>query len=190
MAREEIKAKEKGAEGLPGEASVVSDGQRWRSGSSGGPFSSILYVLLCFSLLLFLSSYFFLFFLPSFSFFSVFFPSFLLLSIPILLLSSFSQFLFVFFSFSFSLFFLALSLPLFSSFSAILLSLSSFFSFFSVLSSILFCSRSPLSCAPFFVMPPCFYRQKQGRDVAGVATVLPPHNCLRGTFPLFFTAPW
>jgi hypothetical protein len=28
MAREETKAK--GAEGLPGEASVVSDGQRWR----------------------------------------------------------------------------------------------------------------------------------------------------------------
>jgi hypothetical protein len=30
MAREEIKATEKGEEGLPGEASVVSDGHRWR----------------------------------------------------------------------------------------------------------------------------------------------------------------
>jgi hypothetical protein len=97
-----------------------------------------------------------------------------------------------FFSFSFSLFFLALSLSsfifFFSCYSSV--SLFFFFLFFSVLSSMLFCSRSPLSCAPFFVMPPCFYRQKQGRDVAGVATVLPPHNCLRGTFPPFFTAPW
>jgi hypothetical protein len=30
MAREEIKATEKGEEGLPGGASVVSDGHRWR----------------------------------------------------------------------------------------------------------------------------------------------------------------
>ena len=135
---------------------------------------------------------------PYLSLFSLFFPlcsssfsslgSFL--SIPILLLSSFSLFIFVFFPFLFLCFFLlSLSLPLFSSFLAILLSLS-FFLFFSVLSSMLFCSRSPLSCAPFFVMPPYFYRQKQGRDVARVATVLPPQNCLRGTFPLFFTAPW
>jgi len=42
----------------------------------------------------------------------------------------------------------------------------------------------------FFCSAPCFYRQKQGKDVAGAATVLPPHNCPRGTFPPFFTALW
>ena len=52
--------------------------------------------------------------------------------------------------------------------------LSSFFSF-----------PPLLSCVIFFILLPCFYRQKQGRGVAGVATVLPPHNCPRGMFPFF-----
>jgi len=91
MAREKIKAKEKGAEGLPREASAVSDGQRWRGGSSDGPSSSLLCVLLCFfSILLFLSLFFsvlspfilffflsFFFSLRSFSFFSSILPFFL-----------------------------------------------------------------------------------------------------------------
>jgi hypothetical protein len=135
--------------------------------------------------------------------FSRFFsPYVLLLSLlfPLSVLSSLSLFCFsllshysslFFFLFFFFVFSCSLSLFLYFLLFLLFFCLSLFFFlFFSVLSSMLFCSRSPLSCAPFFVMPPCFYRQKQGRDVAGVATVLPPHNCLRGTFPPFFTAPW
>jgi hypothetical protein len=154
------------------------------------PFSAFcsVFLFLSFSLLFFFSvlSPFVLFFLSFFSFVpSPLYPysaSLFFLTIPL-----------CFFSFSFSLFFLALSLPLFSSFSAILLSLSLFFfrSFRSspLFSSLLF-SFSPLLCPFFFCSAPCFYRQKQGKDVAGAATMLPPHNCPRGTFPPFFTAPW
>jgi len=60
--------------------------------------------------------------------------------------------LFSTFSFFFSL------LPLFSS-------LSVFFSL---------CPPPSLSYLVFFLLLPCFYRQKQGRDMARVATVLPP----------------
>jgi len=43
----------------------------------------------------------------------------------------------------------------------------------------------PYSLVFFFVLPPCFYSQKQGRDMAGVATMLPPHDCRRTRFLLF-----
>jgi len=78
MAWEETKAK--GAEGLPGEASVVSDGQRWRwfqaaavLVAANGFFPP---VFPCFSLCFFCFCFFFLFFLPFFLFGSFFFLSF------------------------------------------------------------------------------------------------------------------
>ena len=105
---------------------------------------------------------------PLFSlFFSAFFHSDLFLSFfrsvyPLLIfpslssspLSSFSSSLF---------FFLYCLLPL----SCFLLVFSPFFSGLSSLSALL-CS--------FFLLLLCFYRQKQGRDVAGAATVLPPQK--------------
>ena len=189
MAREEIKAKEKGAEGLPGEASVVSDGQRWRSSSSGGPSSSLLCVLLCFSLLLFLSSYFFFYSFSLRSLFSLFFfLSFLLLSIPILLLSSFSQFLFVFFPFFFLCFFL---LSLFLCFLLFLLFFCLSLFFHSFWSSPLFSSALvlPSLVPPFlFVLPPVFIGKNRGRTWLGRPLCCRPTTA-QGARSLLFSLP-
>jgi len=157
MAREEIKAKEKGAEGLPGEASVVSD-------SSGGavvqttarllPVSTFCYVFLffSFSLLIFfpvLSPFvlFFLsfFFLRSFSYLSLFCFS--------LLSHNSSLFFFLFF---FSIFSCSLSSSIFFFFCYSSVSL---FFFRSFRSSPLFSSVLVLpSLVPplFFCSAPCF----------------------------------
>jgi len=152
------------------------------------PFSAFcsVFLFLSFSLL-----FFFLFFLPLFSFFSLFFLSFLLLSIPILLLSSFSQFLFVFFPFLFLCFFLP---SLFLCFLLFLLffclSLSLFFVLFGpLLYSLLFYSRSPLSCAPFFfVLLPVFIGKNRGRTWLGRPLCYRPTTA-RGARSLLFSPP-
>jgi hypothetical protein len=82
-----------------------------------------------------------------------------------------------------ALFFPFLSLLCFSFFSLLLLLL------FSAL-SLLFSSfrSSPLSF--FFAPPPHFYRQKQGRDVAGAATVLPPQKLPEEHISSLFSNTW
>jgi len=161
--------------------------QWWRSGSSGDPSSSILYVLLCFSLLLFLSSYFFSVLSPFVLFIlSFFFPSFLLLSIPILLLSSFSQFLF-FFLFFFSVFSCSLSSSVFFFFCYSSVSLFFFVLFDPLLYSFLF-SFSTLLCTFFFVLPPVFIGKNRGRTWLGRPLCCRPTTA-RGAHSLLFSPP-
>ena len=137
---------------------VVCGGWRWRRRCRRWRFSLVLPL---FSLSLSVFSFFFPLCSSSFSSFSSL-GSFL--SIPILLLSSFSLFIFVFFPFLFLCFFLlSLSLPLFSSFLAILLSLSFFF-FCSFQSSPL-CSSVlvlPSLVPPFLLCPPVFIGKNRG----------------------------
>jgi len=79
------------------------------------------------------------------------------------------------------LFFFSLSILCFT-FSSLLLLLSAFpLSFLFFLFSSLLCPLS--SVLAFFSLPPCFYRQKQGRDVAGRPLCCRPKNCLRNTSP-------
>jgi len=77
--------------------------------------------------------------------------------------SSSSLFCFSFFS----LLLLLLFFSFFRSSPSLLFSCSLLFSFFSL------CPLLSLSSF-FFLLLPCFYRQKQGRDMVGAATVLPP----------------
>jgi len=84
--------------------------------------------------------------------------------------SSSVLFFFLFLCFSSRFYFFSLPLSVFFSF--LLLFLSSAL-------SLLF-----LLCTFFLLLPPCLFVSpvfigKQGRDMAGAATVLPPHDCLR-----------
>ena len=103
-----------------------------------------------------------------------------LLSIPILLLSSFSLFLFVFFLCFPSL------LPLF--FFLFFLSLG--FLFYSLLLLYFFFRSSTLSCAPSLC--PCLpyiYRQKTREREVGATTVQSPQKPLKGHIPSVFHCP-
>jgi len=152
----------KGAEGLLGEASVVSDGQRrrcWWQLKVSSP-----------SLPLFFSLFFFFFFcsyfLSSSSGLLFFFLSFGLSNLPSSTLSLSS------FSLLFSGLFFSCPLPLSLFFFLFFYSfVSFFFSFFSVLSSFLFCSRSPLSCVLFFYRPSVFIGKNRGGTWLGQPTI-------------------
>jgi hypothetical protein len=149
----------KGAEGLLGEALVISDGQRWRWFQAAAvlvaaegffppvfPYFSLYFFFFFFSVL---TS-----FLP-FRVFFFFFLSFGLSNLPSSALSLSS------FSLLFSGLFFSCPLPLslfFFFFFYSFVSLFFFVRFGPIFSSLLF-SFSPLLCS-FFLLPLCFYRQK------------------------------
>ena len=125
------------------------------------------------------SDFFFLLASPLFSLLSLLFSSLSLLFSPLPHFSS-SVFFFSFPPLCFCSFFGFVFLLLFLS--------SSFFFFFCSFRS----SRHSTLLCPFFLLLPCFYRQKQSRDVARAAIMLPPLHRHSNTWKVFgqVGGPW